>query len=136
MPNLGLSHYTTRERFPDGCDWHKPPGCHCRLLFQRAQCCENCDDQITIDRYKAERKMRRVFALLFVAFVVAVIMSLLTSRANSAPLYCKALLKFERSCSGVKLAAASLGENHALALAKRCGATDEEIQQAKACLKK
>jgi len=110
--------------------------------------------------------MRRILALLFVLFMIAVAMSIWTSRANSTelaiplplprhaptvelppvvvttpapakvPFYCRVLLRFERSCSGVKLAAKSLGEGHALHLATRCGATSEEIVQAKACLQK
>lgn len=32
----------TSERFPDGCDWHKPPGCTCRLKRQADACYEGC----------------------------------------------------------------------------------------------
>jgi hypothetical protein len=163
MPNYGLSHHA-RERFPNGCDWHKPPGCSCRLQHVREQCENFCEDQPTIDARKSDRKMRRILALLFVAFMVAVAMSILTSRANSAelpvplplprhaptaeapsvvvataakvPFYCRVLLRFERSCGGVRLAAKSLGESRALQWATRCGATSEEIVQAKACLQK
>lgn len=159
------------QRFPNGCDWHKPPGCHCKLLVQRAACYENCDDVQRIAEVKRNRAMRRILALLFVCFMIALTMSILTSRARGAelpipaplpkarinpnpephalppvvvaptpaperklPLYCKALMKFERSCAGVRAATAVFGVRHLRWLGERC-ATPEEVLQAEACLK-
>lgn len=31
---------------PPGCDWPKPPGCHCPLLRQAQACYERCDDSL------------------------------------------------------------------------------------------
>lgn len=54
--------------------------------------------------------------------------------ADDLPYYCKAITKFDRSCFGVKAAVAALGRNRALSLAKRCGASDVELNEAAACL--
>lgn len=51
------------------------------------------------------------------------------------PYYCKAITKFERSCIGVKAAVATMGKGRALALAKRCGATEFDLDEARGCLK-
>lgn len=51
------------------------------------------------------------------------------------PFYCKAITKFERSCTGVKAAVATLGRGRALSLAERCGASASEIAEAKDCLR-
>lgn len=46
---------------------------------------------------------------------------------------CAPLKKFERSCSGVKAAAATLGKGHAEWLARKCGATEHDLQDARDC---
>jgi hypothetical protein len=51
---MTTEHFPTDERYPDGCDWHKPPGCHCRLLLQRAACYEGCDEVQRLPWHKRE----------------------------------------------------------------------------------
>jgi hypothetical protein len=48
--------------------------------------------------------------------------------------YCKPFVGLERSCTSVKLIAKSMGAARAEKLARKCGATDSDIEQAKACL--
>jgi hypothetical protein len=129
------------QRYPNGCDWHKPSGCTCRFYAQ-AQSCEN-----RCDLYEAERKssgFARWIVNVSVSLFVLLIVLAIVSKARGAdlvappsvPFYCKPLLKFERSCVGVKAAALTFGKSRARALALRCGATQEEIQYAESCFEK
>ena len=49
--------------------------------------------------------------------------------------YCKPLVGMERSCSSVRAMVKTLGAARAEKLARKCGATDNDIEQAKACLR-
>lgn len=80
--------------------------------------------------------------LLLWAFTVAVMVYLIwpvkahalgAGKTAPAAWYCKPLMKFERSCTGVKAAAATLGKANALSLAKRCGASDSDLADARRC---
>jgi hypothetical protein len=158
-------------RYPDGCDWHKPPGCTCKTFAQAQGCYEMCYQDQFLDRPRRFKGFARWLANVIVAlFILLIVLSIVTKAANGAnlpvpaplpkarinpnpephalppvvidaapvkrsPWYCKPLLKFERSCVGVKAAAATLGATRAKALAIRCGATAEDIAQAEACLK-
>ena len=53
---------------------------------------------------------------------------------RKVPFYCKPLVGLERSCTSVKAIVKTLGASRAEKLARKCGATDQEIEQAKACL--
>lgn len=69
------------------------------------------------------------------AILIASALTLASSAALSGdlPFYCKPLAKFERSCIGVKAAALTMGRDRAQSLARRCGATEFELQQARDC---
>lgn len=154
------------QRYPNGCDWPKPPGCDCKFIAQ-AQGCENrCDDSMyEIDRYAETGFWWMLAKVVLVCVVLFALVALFTTKAHCTnlpvppplprhapvvelppvvvdapapapklPFYCRALTRFERNCTGVKLAAASLGAKHAETLARKCGATEEELAQARACL--
>jgi hypothetical protein len=152
------------QRYPNGCDWQKPPGCTCRFYAQ-AQGCENrCDDSLWEVRESGLMKylFNVIVAILVVVFGLVVINKAFGTElspipflqsaqlprvapverapvavaAPSVPFYCKPLLRFERSCVGVKAAAVTFGKSRARALALRCGATPEEIQHAESCFEK
>lgn len=48
--------------------------------------------------------------------------------------YCKPLVGLERSCFSVKAVVKAMGAARAEKLARKCGATESDIEQAKACL--
>lgn len=48
--------------------------------------------------------------------------------------YCKPFTGLERSCTSVKLTVKAMGAARAEKLARKCGASDQDIEQAKACL--
>lgn len=50
------------------------------------------------------------------------------------PWYCKPLIGLERSCFSVKATVKAMGAARAEKLARKCGATESDIEQAKACL--
>lgn len=60
---------------------------------------------------------------------------LLTAPAMAEPFYCKAFKLMERSCFSAKAMVKLYGEREAIAKARRCGATELEIAQARECLK-
>lgn len=68
--------------------------------------------------------------------VLAALFAFAATRVHASALetMCAPLKKFERSCVGVKAAAATLGKTHAEWLARKCGATDHDIQEARDCL--
>jgi len=66
--------------------------------------------------------------------LIATVLTLASSAAlGDVPFYCKPLMKFERSCTGVKAAALAMGRDRAQSLARKCGATEFELQQARDC---
>lgn len=160
LPNV------TNEPYPEGCDWHKPPNCHCRLYAHAQACYERCDDYRLNWKRPPLRGFARWFANVVVTLVVLLMVLAIATKARGAnlpvppllprhaptvelppvvveppkpakiPLYCKPLMKVERSCTGVRLTVEMLGRDRAKALAIRCGATPEELAQAEACLTK
>lgn len=71
-----------------------------------------------------------------IRFILAFALALTPAAAlgGDLPFYCKALTKFERSCTGVKAAALALGKSRAQWLAQHCGANEYDLQQARDCL--
>jgi hypothetical protein len=123
-------------RYPNGCDWPKPPGCHCKFLAQ-AQGCENrCDDSMWEIRERSGflRWAGNVSLAIIIIFIACAVYNKARGDEPKRPFYCKTLERFERSCTGVKVAAASLGQKHAESLARKCGATEQELTQARECL--
>ena len=72
-------------------------------------------------------------------FDLAVLVFMACTAASPAhgadlPAYCKAFARFERSCTGVKLAVKAFGAERAQRWAAACGASEIELQQARDCL--
>ena len=45
------------SQFPEGCDWDKPPGCHCKKLMVAQACYERCDDSLREDGDHSDRRL-------------------------------------------------------------------------------
>jgi len=83
-----------------------------------------------------QQRLRQSWATFWFYVALGVIMLCLVGTAKAdVPWYCKALLKYERSCEGVKAASRVMGQARSEKLARRCGASDAEIEQARACLR-
>lgn len=71
---------------------------------------------------------------------IAVVVVLLLTHSGDAKAdmrwYCKPLMGLERSCLSVKFIVRRFGVARAEGLARKCGATEEEIRQAKVCLQR
>jgi hypothetical protein len=69
-------------------------------------------------------------------FLIALALAADATPAQGAdlPLACKPFSGMERSCTSVKAIVAVMGEKRAEQLARKCGATDQDIEQAKTCL--
>lgn len=52
---------------------------------------------------------------------------------NELPFYCRALAQLPRNCASVKRTARTFGAARAERMARKCGASDVEIAEAKAC---
>lgn len=115
----------------DGWMTVRPTGCHCDTLRQAEGCENRCDDSLYENRDAGPSNFV-VLCLAVAALVMALLAwSIFPARADGVE--CKMLHQFERSCTGVKAAAKVLGREYVATLAKRCGATDEEMAQAREC---
>jgi hypothetical protein len=54
------------ERFPDGCDWHKPQGCTCNFLAQAQRCENRCDDWLL---ERPRRSLNFAYGFAFLVFM-------------------------------------------------------------------
>lgn len=81
-------------------------------------------------------KVKRFFPwALFLGLAVLLIVLTFCRPAPAMSWACKPLQKFERTCTGVKAATALMGEARAEALARKCGASDQDIVDAHNCLR-
>ena len=77
---------------------------------------------------------RRTKPFPWMAIAVAVLLQTGSAAKADTRWYCKPLMGLERSCLSVKVVVKRMGMARAEGLARKCGATEEDIQQAKVCL--
>lgn len=96
---------------------------------------EDFDRYMLMEWPKAPRPPHWTARILTALAVFAILFYFIYPAVASEPIYCKPLEKFERSCTGVKMAVATLGKERAISIAKKCGATETDIAQAEDCLR-
>jgi hypothetical protein len=78
---------------------------------------------------------RKLCFLWMTIAVIAVLLLTYSCAKAHTRWYCKPLFGLERSCSSVQFIVKRFGSARAEGLARKCGATEDEIRQAKVCLR-
>lgn len=135
--SFGMEQYCARSRFvcPQHSNWDKPDGCHCPTTWERDRCYENCEP------VKPEPKRARTPMILF--FIIGLLLGMMTTRGHGAelvpdapkqPRFCYVFMALPRTCTAARLVVKMYGAAEAERRARICGASDEDIAQAKTCL--
>jgi hypothetical protein len=123
----------------------RPKGCECSSWPQAERCSEWCYRDLEEPRQSPGENdgigtidVSLPVVCIIIALIcacLAIVLWPVPARPADVPFYCKPLTRFDRSCGGVREAAAVLGKEHARSLAKRCGATPAELASADECMK-